>query len=481
MSVPETSAPAGTTLRNAVAVLIDGREPERQQLAELERRGQPLLVITLNPRGKTKRKPGMMDRTVDVQPLSLASFVANALRFTRSPARYLATAVHSLFRPRLLLTSAYIADLVDKRGIRHMHAFGSTAAVAKLATRAARLSVTSGDASVDELMATFGKEERTAVAASDAILAVDWTRVGLRPIGTRWSSARPDSTVAEVEVEDGATRRTVIYKDIGAERDGSRTAAERARHEHDTFNALNEAMTRGPAEFSVPRALLLDESRGVVLLERAAGTSLDELLGSTHARSNKDDVARSVRRAGQWLRAMQQNTRVEGGDTAAALAYVMRGAYADVERVTATDRTLRRHREKIIAALRELEARVAKLPLPLVGHHGDYWPGNIFISPDRVVVIDFEGFRHGLPLEDVTYFLVMLELLSRRFHQNMPALAAAFLEGYSDGQPLDPDAMRLFTLTKTLQMMGHTGAHRPLLLRRFITDTLRRKILGSAG
>jgi Ser/Thr protein kinase RdoA (MazF antagonist) len=68
----------------------------------------------------------------------------------------------------------------------------------------------------------------------------------------------------------------------------------------------------------------------------------------------------------------------------------------------------------------------------LVDRHGDFWPGNVYVTRDRVQVIDFEGFGEGLAAEDVAGFLVQLELF-----YGYPGLAAAramlrdaFLDGY---------------------------------------------------
>lgn len=70
--------------------------------------------------------------------------------------------------------------------------------------------------------------------------------------------------------------------------------------------------------------------------------------------------------------------------------------------------------------------------------HGDFWPGNVFISRDAVTVIDLEGVRPGNAVDDLAWFLVHLELffpppLGRRFRR----LRAAFLRGYyGDEVPL---------------------------------------------
>jgi aminoglycoside phosphotransferase (APT) family kinase protein len=99
----------------------------------------------------------------------------------------------------------------------------------------------------------------------------------------------------------------------------------------------------------------------------------------------------------------------------------------------------------------------APLDLPfLCLHHGDFGPGNIFIDGDEVRVIDFEGWREGLPLEDVAYFALQLELffsfpLLRRLGKRY---TAAFLETYIGGEPFDVDLYRLCRMAKALQILS---------------------------
>ncbi|HYH08639.1 MAG TPA: phosphotransferase [Thermoanaerobaculia bacterium] len=449
-------------MRNAVAVLCEGAPP-------LEEQSQPLLFLNLRPNGPVARRASMTDRVIDVPRFSQAVLVANALRFFRGPAGYAAALLRTALTPfalPLFPAGVYIADLLQKRGIRHVHATGGTSRAARIAARVGGLSMSNGNS-------TRFPDFATKIDAADAILALDWRSVGAKPIGTRWITVRPDSTVAEVALEDG---RSVIYKDIGPERDGSRTASERARHEYDTFNRLHDAMRATEAKYSVPRALLLDEPRGLVLLETAAGKSLDEIIGNAGKHTRTSDLAPAVKRAGEWLRAMQDATRSDE-DGRTILANVVDAAHKDLERVAGIDKTIAAQRERIAARLRELARKAAAKPLRVAGHHGDYWPGNIFLSDTRVVVIDFEGFQTSLPLLDAAYFLVMLELLCRRFRQKTSDLRDAFFDGY--GERPDDDMLALLTLVKTLQMLGSTGAHRPFLLRRFITNTLRGKILGA--
>ncbi|MGZ5431422.1 MAG: aminoglycoside phosphotransferase family protein [Thermoanaerobaculia bacterium] len=272
-----------------------------------------------------------------------------------------------------------------------------------------------------------------------SFLDLDWTPLGARSLGIRWISSRLDAAVAEVVI-DGV--RDVIVKQHRTEPVG-----ERARHEVSTLERLP----------NVPRVLLFDERRATIVMERAPGVSLDRLF----ARAEPDRLLPALERAGAWLREMQNATR--GADDGTA---VLRDVLATAVKDANGDARI----------LRALERRIGDQPV--VGHHGDYWPGNIFVEGERVTVIDFEGFREGLPLEDVAYFLIRVELLARRFRVRIPGLGEAFLRGYGE---LDREVLRLFTITKGLRTLANdTGGDLPLpqrlWMRNVIRGTIRRAI-----
>jgi Ser/Thr protein kinase RdoA (MazF antagonist) len=274
-------------------------------------------------------------------------------------------------------------------------------------------------------------------------------------------------------------------------------AAARARHEFETLTMLREVL---PAEYTVPRAIQLDEANGSIVMERAGGTPLDVTIREAkRERDAIDRLAAPLRRAGEWLRAMQAATRTavilsrvdgEGPPASGAGGATRTGSFAvsaaqddsgprDI--LTAQIAKAIRDAEtsglprQVVSRLRELQVRVAPRALVACGHHGDYWPGNVFLDDARVTVIDFEGYRAGLPLEDVAYFLIELELLMPRHARLLPALRVAFLEGY--GGIDDADALQLFTLTKALHLIARgAGSQHPFLIALWMRRTLRNMV-----
>ena len=256
----------------------------------------------------------------------------------------------------------------------------------------------------------------------------------------------------------------VVIKEHRAEADLVRSSAVRARHEYDVLEMLARLL---PATLSVPRPLHLDE--GSLTMERSTGTPLDILLrDGKRTKRALDFLTPPMRAAGTWLRTMQNATHTNADPR-------------DVLRAQVALATTHANGDtRIITRLHDLESRLASRPLTVAGHHGDYWPGNVFIDGDRVRVIDFEGYREGLPLEDVAYFLIQLRLLLPRHPRLVAPLRTAFLEGY--GGIDDEDALTLFTLTKTLHLIArNAGAKHMFLIRIWMRRTLRNIVDGCLG
>jgi Ser/Thr protein kinase RdoA (MazF antagonist) len=229
-----------------------------------------------------------------------------------------------------------------------------------------------------------------------------------------------------------------------------------------------------PERYTVPRPIRLDESCGSVVMERARGIPLDATMREQKRRRGASDrLTQPMRRAGEWLRAMQDATRISAVSAArSVLAEQTTAAIAHAE--VGLRGSFRRH---VIARVRDLRSRVEPRTFAACGHHGDYWPGNIFLDDACATAIDFEGYRIGLPLEDVAYFLIELELLLPRHASLVPPLRVAFVAGY--GGIDDADALQLFTLTKALHLISRdAGAQHPLPIALWMRWTLHRILRG---
>jgi glycosyltransferase involved in cell wall biosynthesis/aminoglycoside phosphotransferase (APT) family kinase protein len=297
------------------------------------------------------------------------------------------------------------------------------------------------DVNVADLLAEIESHTGSSDAEAEALLA----RAGLTGAGVRRIHRRMDSLVIEA-LAPGP--QDVVVKVQRSRPGESRPPRERARHEHEVLDLLHRLFASNPG-FSVPRPLGLLEDEAAVVMERCSGSGLDEVIRRERSASGPEweALAVALRRAGRWLRLFQGHTRSEGDAGPEAL---LARASADL---AACRRTMRLPRS-LEARLERLGGRIG--PAHLVGHHGDFWPGNLYVDQKCVQAIDFEGFREGLPCEDAAYFLVHLQPffawpgLRGRGEQ----AAAAFLEGWLDGDALDQAALDLCLLAKALQVLA---------------------------
>jgi hypothetical protein len=415
--------------RHAIAFLVTGRD-DRLAAAEidaLERLGQPVLRVV-------------------PPPFSARMALHVALRFVRR---------RSLASPRAI----DLAETLRARGIRHVHAWDDRAArLAGAMARAEGVPFSCSDAVSERLrsgalfVVTRGDAAallaRLESSGPPHMLDRDWSGFGATSIGVRWISTRYDAAVAEIVLHTPEGARPMIVKHHRQDERFGQAARERARREHQALILLDRSMF---GAHRVPRVVAFDEDRTTILMERAAGTSLDALLHDPATRGE------AFENAGGWLRAMQTATR-SASDPRALLASTLEQSRRDLVTLAKRDHVIRRHARRIT---RVLEQGVS---VPFVaGHHGDYWPGNIFTDDESVTVIDLEGYREGLPLEDVAYFLMRTELLGGRFRIAVGEVRDRFLRGYGDAP--DVAALRLFTVIKTLRtLMNHTATDLALSL-----------------
>ncbi|HEX5759214.1 MAG TPA: glycosyltransferase, partial [Thermoanaerobaculia bacterium] len=313
------------------------------------------------------------------------------------------------------------------------------------------------------------------------LAAATWPPLRERAVGLRRLHRREDSWVAELLLAGGtdeAAPREVVLKVQRSRPGESYPAPARARREHEALRCLKERLGGEESPFGVPRALHLDEAAATVVMEACRGRPLDAVIRegrAARAPARREELADALHRAGGWLAAFQRATAGDG-DGREALATLLARAERDLEACSG---------DLPAGQARRLQERLAigagatdRAALRLTGHHGDFWPGNVFVAPERVEVIDFEGTRRGLPEEDAAFFLVELELffawpgLARRF----TASAAAFLAPL-DG--LDRDLLALCRVAKALQVLACGPASGDFGGRRR-RRALRRRLLAEA-
>jgi colanic acid/amylovoran biosynthesis glycosyltransferase len=278
--------------------------------------------------------------------------------------------------------------------------------------------------------------EESSPSTGDRIRALNWHRLNAVAVGVRRVHNGAESYVAEVTISDGVAKREVIVRQHCGPT--AELAQARARNEFEVLTTLRDAMPD-----SVPQLLMFDEPNAALVVPRADGMALSGIL-----REGPGRLQPALRKAGAWLRTLQEHTRRDEDWRHIATGLVWL-ALQDLDLAAAADRLVARRREQIATRLQKLESWIADNPRPVVGHHGNFIPENIFIGSRRIDVVDFGAYRDGLPLEDVAEMLLQLELRGAVNGQR------AFLEGYGSG--VEPEGLQLFTITRALQLLARGG------------------------
>ena len=321
---------------------------------------------------------------------------------------------------------------------------------------------------------------------AQSIASLNWQHLRTCALGIRRVRERAESFIAELTITDGISRRDVVLKQQRG-RDGDFEPARRqAQAEFEVLTKLRAAMsepeeTREGIVYSTPRVLVFDAEHAAIVMERAAGRPLDGLIRRARIRGSAGTLVIPMRRAGNWLRRMQTATRTTS-DGRDALAATLADAERDLDIAVITEATLRRRRERILATLGELVSRIAATPLPAVGSHGDYRPSNIFVGQQRVDVIDFEAYRERLPLADVAWFLIHIQL-SFAFpilRHGVYRLEQSFLEAYAGREQLDQETLQFFKLVSAIRLLAQSADDMGLkaILRR---RALRKMVIAATG
>lgn len=325
-------------------------------------------------------------------------------------------------------------------------------------------------------------------------------------VGVRSVHEGDDAWVAELLLPPDGEAVLKVHRDRPG---ASGSPAERAEREFRALRSLRDeafgpgaadrpgGRSRPPLALRVPPPLLLDRERGAVLMGRCPGPTLLELLRSTRRRPWADppaELAAGLRAAGAWLDRLHASTTrtgdagpAEAGDALDALAgRARRDVLSAASSALDPDAA-----DAVVERVRGLRARCSAAG-GRVGLHGDFWPGNVFVAPDALCVVDLEGYGRGHPVEDPAYFALHLELYHaypglRRRGRRLAALFLEGLTGRSDGVPAGGAAWELGrtaaaarVLLRDVQREARAGAPEGLLdgLRRRRLRRALRRVLG---
>jgi len=210
------------------------------------------------------------------------------------------------------------------------------------------------------------------------------------------------------------------------------------------FKARGEALsvTTPVAYFPEFSALVTQAAPGVDLLaaikKRLSFFPSSETIGETE---------RACALCGRWLKALQQITSYPNMQWSLE---EMR-AYNDERLTQLVERQAfgfsSADRVRVLAFFDRLAGGVADEERRVAGVHADYSPGNLLVSENRIVVIDFSMFQKGSTYHDVSHLYHHLRSLAThpRYHsRTATALCRGLLQGFAVADLSNRPLFRMF-------------------------------------
>lgn len=295
--------------------------------------------------------------------------------------------------------------------------------------------------------------------------------------GMRRAHNRRDSQVFEMMAAGRSGVREIVLKRQVSRAGESRSAEERANDELGLLRKLAPHFTTiesSGRDLGVPDVLGCDRTTATVAMEHAGNLTLEDSIRNArrHGGTAADHLEQQMVATGVWLRNFQ---KFEQGDGRGAVRDDAQEARQRLKG-RAGSKLSSRHRKKVLERIASLEVQLETPPRSAVAHHGDFWPGNVFISENALRVIDFEGYRLALPARDVAWFLLHTGLyLSFRAPRLLELCQGRFLEGY--GREVDPVELELSRIGVALLLLEKDTSGMPLLQRVLREMYLRRELM----
>jgi len=241
---------------------------------------------------------------------------------------------------------------------------------------------------------------------------------------------------------------------------------QRVAHDYDITCRVYSSMLRYPDVGVVPPIACYPEHLAIVTEQVTGWTLLQHLrqaawFPGSHQMADLCDTMATV---GRWIRVFQSTFPPEGRVSIESL-----GTYVDhrLKKLAAIhpSRFRPEHRQGIQKHIEQLGAVVPLSELVGVPVHSDFALGNILVSGQRIVVLDFAMTKTGCAFHDLARLFVQLELLAVKPHVRASVvrrLQTALLGGFDPAMTPDRPLFRLLLLLHSVNhLTGLTLAGAP--------------------
>jgi Ser/Thr protein kinase RdoA (MazF antagonist) len=232
-----------------------------------------------------------------------------------------------------------------------------------------------------------------------------------------------------------------------------------AQREYAALSFLWQEFSRRSTRLAVPRPLDYLPEYAALVVEKCQGETLDQALRWARLRrtsSQREWLCQQVKACGEWL-ALFHSVTGRRGNPSEIYQRIEGDFYDDLK--TCTEVGLNPELASHVAMWFERKKRVAfSGDHKLVGYHCDFGPYNVFLSQNRITVIDLEGLQAGIIYDDLCYFLGMIEAMPvyHLSHELSQRIKASFLEGYWQDENFNREQFDVFMLITMVKIMAHS-------------------------
>jgi aminoglycoside phosphotransferase (APT) family kinase protein len=274
----------------------------------------------------------------------------------------------------------------------------------------------------------------------------------LAPLADTWRWGPPRDIRFEVLSDHPGSRCTMAIHIETASGTHEVIGKAYAEDRSDVFSVM-ERLWR--AEFSIPRPLAFIDVLRLLLQEKVEGPLAQDILLA----GGETERSLAAKRCASWLARFHRSAPKSGR------------IFRVEEYLTSLARWSRRIAglgepagDKAIQLLRGLEREALRLvPVDDCAGHGSYSPAQIFLTPDRTVTFDWDGYDIADPARDVARFRVALRRLALGRLGSIRALdgaAAEFLGAYMAERGPDATAnLRFFEAALCMQIAKYNISH----------------------
>jgi Phosphotransferase enzyme family len=226
----------------------------------------------------------------------------------------------------------------------------------------------------------------------------------------------------KLKLREPKTSRTRVVEWIG-KRDTTKSVGKAAR-EFCILQYLSDSGFGCKGRFRIPRPIHLSIDKELILQEKAPGLPFEALL-----RGSEKVSSEAATSAGVWLAKLHGMPVTSGGTC--SYEHHLSKAQLYVRELLAASPRLAPDLALLEAGICHGFSSYQDVPSSLI--HGDYHPQHIYVSGNRITVIDFDRSHVSDPAEDLGSFILHTRLAALRLGRSPESVnrqVNAFLKGY---------------------------------------------------